>query len=244
MGSRLSDYKLVIVILTGIVMLLSAALLYRHYGHGYRDGFDKHQNQVASVLIDGIKQVHQLWLDGGQKDKFVMLDGKRVNIDPRFGYPSGLGHDLSKMNVLDCQYVLEQVLHRPPTMVFFFEDAREAQYTVRHVPRAGGRAIDKDGYEHRYSDLCWYHRSAVLPKDATTGIPDPVPHMLSQDAEGLYYRTGIGEVYAFNPFDVQDFKLVYQRPDPEFERVKAAYELRQRDQLKMQKLAQEKPKEE
>ncbi|MCL1078244.1 hypothetical protein L2734_08700 [Parashewanella spongiae] len=235
MLSRVREPRLLRIVFLIIGLLTAAAYVHKVYFYHERDAYGLHQEHLKGLFDRATKRVHQLWLESGKTANFVMLDGKKVNIDPRFGYPSGISHAADDMQLIDCEYVLEQIMTRPPIMVYYFEPARGSHFAVQATDKSAGDAVDEnDNILYKDMDGCVYYNTREIPLNERTGIPDPIPLMLSEGAEGIVYKPHVGRTFTFRPEDMSEYKIYKKKSTPELERLEATYSLELRAKLREQ----------
>lgn len=114
--------------------------------------------------------VRSQWEVDGRRNNNVLLDGTSVNLDTRFGYPTGTSvTDATAMTDASCQEVFNTVLQSAPPNVLYTQDTRNQRYTVRVIDGAGGSATSIAGATVTGLDLCVYHQVASLVVNQTTG---------------------------------------------------------------------------
>ncbi len=235
MLSRVRERRFLRILFSVIALLTASAYVYKVYYYHERDAYDVNQEQLKGFFDRATKRVHQLWLDSGKTANFVMLDGKRVNIDPRFGYPSGISHAADDMQLVDCEYVLEQIMTTPPTMVYYFEPARGSHFAVQATDTTAGDAVDENNnILYKDMDACVYYNTREIPLNERTGIPDPIPLLLSDGARGIAYKPHVGQTFTFRPEDMSDYKIYEKKSIPELERLEATFSLELRAKLREQ----------
>lgn len=198
MQTQQKGFSLIELVIVIVILGLLAATAIPRFLNVTDDAEDASVDGVAGGLSTAVSFVRSQWEVDGRQNNSVLLDGTAINIDTRFGYPTGLTvTDATAMNNLSCQQVFDNVLQSAPRNVLFNQDARNQRYTVRVLDGAGGSSNTINGVAISGLDLCVYHQVASLVLNQTTGVPTPAPDLSTAGAKGIVYNPGTGKVLSF-----------------------------------------------
>ncbi|QYJ78469.1 pilus assembly FimT family protein [Shewanella acanthi] len=198
MKSKIKGFSLIELVIVIVILGLLAATAIPRFLNVTDDAEDASVDGVAGGLSTAVSFVRSQWEVDGRQNSTVILDGSSVSLDPRFGFPTGIGAtDATAMSDASCQQVFSTILQNAPRNVLYTEDARNQRYTVRVIDGAGGSAIAISGATVAGLDLCVYHQVASLVIDQTSGVPTPAPDLSTSGAKGVIYNPGTGRVLSF-----------------------------------------------
>lgn len=198
MKSKQTGFSLIELVIVIVILGLLAATAIPRFLNVTDDAEDASVDGVAGGLSTAVSFVRSQWEVDGRQNSSVVLDGNTVNVDTRFGYPTGTSvTDVTAMTDASCQQVFNTVLQSAPRNVLYTQDARNQRYTVRVIDGAGGSANSITGTVVAGLDLCVYHQVASLVLNQTTGVPTPTPDLSTAGAKGIVYNPGTGRVLSF-----------------------------------------------
>ncbi|MGL4613407.1 MAG: pilin [Shewanella sp.] len=198
MKTQQQGFSLIELVIVIVILGLLAATAIPRFLNVTDDAQDASVDGIAAGLATAVSFVRSQWEIDGRRGDRVMLDGTCINLDIRFGFPTGfLGKDATAMTDASCQEVFNSVLQSAPRNVLYSQDARNQGYTVRVIDGAGGSATSLKGTVVSGVDLCVYHQAASLVLNQTTGVPAPVPDLSTAGAKGVVYNPGTGKVLSF-----------------------------------------------
>ncbi|WP_346347821.1 type II secretion system protein [Shewanella kaireitica] len=194
-------FSLIELVIVIVILGLLAATAIPRFLNVTEDAEDVSVEGVSGGLATAVSFVRSQWEVDGRRNNNVVLDGARVQLDTRFGFPTGTGgNSATDMNVTRCSEVFNTVLQNAPRNVSATQDARKQRYVVSVEPNVGGdnnngTGIDINGNAITGLDLCVYHLVESLVLDDTNGKPNPVPTQLI--GKGVTYSPGNGQVQSF-----------------------------------------------
>ncbi|KZK69587.1 prepilin-type N-terminal cleavage/methylation domain-containing protein [Shewanella sp. SP1S1-7] len=198
MKTKQTGFSLIELVIVIVILGLLAATAIPRFLNVTDDAEDASVDGVAGGLSTAVSFVRSQWEVDGRQNSSVILDGNTVNVDTRFGYPTGTSvTDVTAMTDASCQQVFNTVLQSAPRNVLYTQDARNQRYTVRVIDGAGGSANSITGTVVAGLDLCVYHQVASLVLNQTTGVPTPTPDLSTAGAKGIVYNPGTGKVLSF-----------------------------------------------
>ncbi|MGI2215461.1 pilin [Shewanella baltica] len=198
MKTKQTGFSLIELVIVIVILGLLAATAIPRFLNVTDDAEDASVDGVAGGLSTAVSFVRSQWEVDGRQNSSVILDGNTVNVDTRFGYPTGTSvTDVTAMTDASCQQVFNTVLQSAPRNVLYTQDARNQRYTVRVIDGAGGSANSITGTIVAGLDLCVYHQVASLVLNQTTGVPTPTPDLSTAGAKGIVYNPGTGKVLSF-----------------------------------------------
>ncbi|NRB22623.1 type II secretion system protein [Shewanella sp.] len=197
---RQQGFSLIELVIVIVILGLLAATAIPRFLNVTDDAQDASLDGVAGGLATAVGFVRAQWEVDGRNNDSVVLDGTKVSLDVRFGFPTGNvdfgnGTDVTAMSDSHCQQVFRSVLQSAPRNVLYTEDARNQRYTVRVLEGEGGSATDLNGDTVNGIDSCLYHQVASLTLDQNTGVASPAPSL--SVGKGITYNPGTGTVVSF-----------------------------------------------
>lgn len=191
-------FSLIELVIVIVILGLLAATAIPRFLNVTEDAEDASVDGVAGGLATAVSFVRSQWEVDGRNSDNVVLDGARVSVDTRFGFPTGTGGTLATgMNVTRCSEVFNNVLQNAPRNVFATADARGSRYVVSVESNGGGTVIDLAGNDVNGVDLCVYHLVESLALNDANGKPDPVPTQTTAGSKGVTYNPASGQVQSF-----------------------------------------------
>lgn len=198
MKTKQNGFSLIELVIVIVILGLLAATAIPRFLNVTDDAQDASVDGVAGGLSTAVSFVCSQWEVDGRRNNNVLLDGTSVNLDTRFGYPTGTSvTDATVMTDASCQEVFNTVLQSAPRNVLYTQDTRNQRYTVRVIDGAGGSATSIAGATVTGLDLCVYHQVASLVVNQTTGVATPTPDLSTAGAKGVVYNPGTGRVLSF-----------------------------------------------
>lgn len=198
MKTKQNGFSLIELVIVIVILGLLAATAIPRFLNVTDDAQDASVDGVAGGLSTAVSFVRSQWEVDGRRNNNVLLDGTSVNLDTRFGYPTGASvTDATAMTDASCQEVFNTVLQSAPRNVLYTQDTRNQRYTVRVIDGAGGSATSITGATVTGLDLCVYHQVASLVVNQTTGVATPTPDLSTAGAKGVVYNPGTGRVLSF-----------------------------------------------
>ncbi|GGN30068.1 prepilin-type N-terminal cleavage/methylation domain-containing protein [Shewanella putrefaciens] len=198
MKTKQNGFSLIELVIVIVILGLLAATAIPRFLNVTDDAQDASVDGVAGGLSTAVSFVRSQWEVDGRRNNNVLLDGTSVNLDTRFGYPTGTSvTDATVMTDASCQEVFNTVLQSAPRNVLYTQDTRNQRYTVRVIDGAGGSATSIAGATVTGLDLCVYHQVASLVVNQTTGVATPTPDLSTAGAKGVVYNPGTGRVLSF-----------------------------------------------
>ncbi|SUI71324.1 Pilin [Shewanella putrefaciens] len=198
MKTKQNGFSLIELVIVIVILGLLAATAIPRFLNVTDDAQDASVDRVAGGLSTAVSFVRSQWEVDGRRNNNVLLDGTSVNLDTRFGYPTGTSvTDATAMTDASCQEVFNTVLQSAPRNVLYTQDTRNQRYTVRVIDGAGGSATSIAGATVTGLDLCVYHQVASLVVNQTTGVATPTPDLSTAGAKGVVYNPGTGRVLSF-----------------------------------------------
>ncbi|ABM26415.1 prepilin-type N-terminal cleavage/methylation domain-containing protein [Shewanella putrefaciens] len=198
MKTKQNGFSLIELVIVIVILGLLAATAIPRFLNVTDDAQDASVDGVAGGLSTAVSFVRSQWEVDGRRNNNVLLDGTSVNLDTRFGYPTGTSvTDATAMTDASCQEVFNTVLQSAPRNVLYTQDTRNQRYTVRVIDGAGGSATSIAGATVTGLDLCVYHQVASLVVNQTTGVATPTPDLSTTGAKGVVYNPGTGRVLSF-----------------------------------------------
>ncbi|MDR6965869.1 prepilin-type N-terminal cleavage/methylation domain-containing protein [Shewanella putrefaciens] len=198
MKTKQNGFSLIELVIVIVILGLLAATAIPRFLNVTDDAQDASVDGVAGGLSTAVSFVRSQWEVDGRRNNNVLLDGTSVNLDTRFGYPTGTSvTDATAMTDASCQEVFNTVLQSAPRNVLYTQDTRNQRYTVRVIDGAGGSATSITGATVTGLDLCVYHQVASLVVNQTTGVATPTPDLSTVGAKGVVYNPGTGRVLSF-----------------------------------------------
>lgn len=198
MKTKQNGFSLIELVIVIVILGLLAATAIPRFLNVTDDAQDASVDGVAGGLSTAVSFVRSQWEVDGRRNNNVLLDGTSVNLDTRFGYPTGTSvTDATVMTDASCQEVFNTVLQSAPRNVLYTQDTRNQRYTVRVIDGAGGSATSIAGATVTGLDLCVYHQVASLVVNQTTGVATPTPDLSTAGAKGVVYNPGAGRVLSF-----------------------------------------------
>ncbi|MCG9695483.1 type II secretion system protein [Shewanella sp. Isolate11] len=196
--SRQQGFSLIELVIVIVILGILAATAIPRFLNVTDDAEDASVDGVAGGLATAVSFVRSQWEVSGRNNSSVMLDGTTINVDTRFGFPTGLTlTSATAMTNNACKEVFDNILQSAPRNVLFNQDARSARYSVRMLDGAGGSGNTVDGTAVTNLDLCVYHQVSSLAIDQTTGVANPAPDLSTTGAKGILYNPGTGRVESF-----------------------------------------------
>ena len=191
-------FSLIELVIVIVILGLLAATAIPRFLNITEDAEDASVDGVAGGLATAVSFVRSQWEVDGRNNNNVVLDGARVQLDPRFGFPTGTnGNSATGMNTPRCSEVFNTVLQNAPRNVAANTDARGSRYVVSVESNAGGTVIDLEGNDVNGVDLCVYHLVESLVLNDSNGKPDPVPTQTTPNSKGVTYNPASGQVQSF-----------------------------------------------
>lgn len=192
-------FSLIELVIVIVILGLLAATAIPRFLNVTEDAEDASVDGVAGGLATAVSFVRSQWEVDGRRNSNVVLDGARVQLDTRFGFPTGTAgnNNAAGMNVQRCSEVFNTVLQNAPRNVLLTQDARGMRYTVSVENGAGGTVIDLNGNDVTAIDLCVYHLVESLVLADGTGVPANSPDKDTNNAKGVTYNPGNGQVQSF-----------------------------------------------
>ncbi len=193
-------FSLIELVIVIVILGLLAATAIPRFLNVTEEAEDASVDGVSGGLATAVSFVRSQWEVDGRRNDNVVLDGARVQLDTRFGFPTGTGgNSATAMNVTRCSEVFNTVLQNAPRNVFASQDARKQRYVVSVQPNVGGDnsdgiGIDIDGNDVAGLDLCVYHLVESLVLTDGTGVPESAE---LTDGKGVTYSPGNGQVQSF-----------------------------------------------
>ncbi|MEZ9197370.1 prepilin-type N-terminal cleavage/methylation domain-containing protein [Shewanella sp. 10N.286.54.B9] len=193
-------FSLIELVIVIVILGLLAATAIPRFLNVTEEAEDASVDGVSGGLATAVSFVRSQWEVDGRRNDNVVLDGARVQLDTRFGFPTGTGgNSATAMNVTRCSEVFNTVLQNAPRNVFASQDARKQRYVVSIQPNVGGDnsdgiGIDIDGNDVAGLDLCVYHLVESLVLTDGTGVPESAE---LTDGKGVTYSPGNGQVQSF-----------------------------------------------
>ncbi|MGX9461671.1 pilin [Shewanella sp. A14] len=198
MRLKQQGFSLIELVIVIVILGLLAATAIPRFLNVTDDAEDASVDGVAGGLATAVSFVRAQWEVDGRRNNSVILDGTRVSLDTRFGFPTGTTNtDVTTMTNETCQEVFDSILQNAPRNVIFDQDASQQRYTVRMLDGVGGTSISIDGQTVSNLDVCVYHQTATLVLDQTSGVADPEPDLVTAGANGVTYNAGTGQVVSF-----------------------------------------------
>lgn len=198
MKTKQNGFSLIELVIVIVILGLLAATAIPRFLNVTDDAQDASVDGVAGGLSTAVSFVRSQWEVDRRRNNNVLLDGTSVNLDTRFGYPTGTSvTDATVMTDASCQEVFNTVLQSAPRNVLYTQDTRNQRYTVRVIDGAGGSATSIAGATVTGLDLCVYHQVASLVVNQTTGVATPTPDLSTAGAKGVVYNPGTGRVLSF-----------------------------------------------
>ncbi|MCU8036756.1 MAG: type II secretion system protein [Shewanella sp.] len=198
MKTKQTGFSLIELVIVIVILGLLAATAIPRFLNITEDAEDASVDAVAGGLSTAVSFVRSQWEVDGRQNSSAILDGNTVNVDTRFGYPTGTSvTSATAMTNASCQEVFNTVLQSAPRNVLFNQDARNQRYTARVINAAGGSANAITGAVVAGLDLCVYHQVVSLVLNPTTGVPAPAPDLSIAGAKGIVYNPGTGKVLSF-----------------------------------------------
>ncbi|MGL5047563.1 MAG: pilin [Shewanella sp.] len=197
MQHKQQGFSLIELVIVIVILGLLAATAIPRFLNVTDDAQDASVDGVAGGLSTAVSFVRSQWEVDGRQNASVILDGNTVNVDTRFGYPTGTSATAATaMTDASCQQVFNTVLQSAPRNVLYTQDARNQRYTTRVIDGAGGSANAITGTVITELDLCVYHQVASLVLNQTSGVPTSAD-LTTAGAKGIVYNPGTGRVLSF-----------------------------------------------
>lgn len=191
-------FSLIELVIVIVILGLLAATAIPRFLNITEDAEDASVDGVAGGLATAVSFVRSQWEVDGRNNDSVVLDGARVYLDTRFGFPTGASaKQATDMDADSCSEVFNTVLQNAPRNVEATADARGARYTVNVEDGAGGTVIDLNGNDVNGVDLCVYHLVESLKLNDSDGKPNPVPTQNLAGSKGVTYNPASGQVQSF-----------------------------------------------
>ncbi|MDR8522157.1 type II secretion system protein [Shewanella fidelis] len=188
-------FSLIELVIVIVILGLLAATAIPRFLNVTEDAEDASVDGVAGGLATAVSFVRSQWEVDGRNNDNVVLDGARVYLDTRFGFPTGTSsRQATDMTVASCSEVFNTVLQNAPRNVLEGVDARGSRYAVSVNNGAGGTVIDLEGNDVAGVELCVYHLVESLTLN-DSGIPTPTP--TTSIGKGVTYNPGNGQVQSF-----------------------------------------------
>jgi MSHA pilin protein MshB len=198
MKLKQQGFSLIELVIVIVILGLLAATAIPRFLNVTDDAENASVDGVSGGLATAVGFVRAQWEVDGRRNNSVILDGTRVSLDTRFGFPTGSTvTDATAMSDASCQQVFNSVLQSAPRNVLYTLDARNQRYTVRMLDGVGGTSTGIDGIAVTGLDLCVYHQVASLILNETTGVALPPPDLTTSNAKGVTYNPGTGQVLSF-----------------------------------------------
>ncbi|ABE56617.1 methylation [Shewanella denitrificans OS217] len=198
MKLKQQGFSLIELVIVIVILGLLAATAIPRFLNVTDDAENASVDGVAGGLATAVGFVRAQWEVDGRRNNSVILDGTRISLDTRFGFPTGSTNtDVTSMSDASCQQVFNSVLQSAPRNVLYTLDARNQRYTVRMLNGVGGSSTAIDGTTVTGLDLCVYHQVASLILDESSGVALPPPDLTTSNAKGLTYNPGTGQVLSF-----------------------------------------------
>jgi MSHA pilin protein MshB len=198
MKLKQQGFSLIELVIVIVILGLLAATAIPRFLNVTDDAENASVDGVSGGLATAVGFVRAQWEVDGRRNNSVILDGTRVSLDTRFGFPTGSTiTDATSMTNASCQEVFNSVLQSAPRNVLYTLDARNQRYTVRMLDGVGGSSTSIDGTAVTGLDLCVYHQVASLILNETTGVALPPPDLTTSNAKGVTYNPGTGQVLSF-----------------------------------------------
>ncbi|MCL1035615.1 type II secretion system GspH family protein [Shewanella submarina] len=201
MKRQQQGFSLIELVIVIVILGLLAATAIPRFLNVTDDAENASVDGVAGGLATAVGFVRAQWEVEGRNNDNVVLDGSRVTLDSRFGFPTGAVTggtqvtNATQMTDTSCQQVFNNVLQNAPRNVLYNQDARDKRYTVKMLDGAGGSGISIDGETVNNLDLCLFHQVASLKLDPNTGIPEGTLDLSL--GKGVVYNPGTSQVLSF-----------------------------------------------
>ncbi|MCE9679787.1 type II secretion system protein [Shewanella sp. AS1] len=198
MRKKQQGFSLIELVIVIVILGILAATAIPRFLNVTDEAEEASVDGVSSGLATAVSFVRSQWEVDGRKNSDVVLDGTNVNVDTRFGYPTGTSGATSAtaMTHESCKEVFDTVLQSVPNNVLSTADARNERFTVRMLNGAGGSTKATDGTDVTGLDLCVYHQVSSLTLNQS-GVPTPNPDLNTASAKGITYNPGTGQVLSF-----------------------------------------------
>ncbi|NMH65217.1 type II secretion system protein [Shewanella salipaludis] len=199
MKRKQTGFSLIELVIVIVILGLLAATAIPRFLNVTDEAEDASVDGVAGGLSTAVSFVRSQWEVDGRLNTSVVLDGTRVSLDPRFGYPTGLSNtSATAMTNASCQEVFDAVLQSSPRNVLINADARNQRYVVQVLGAGGGDATSIAGAAVTGVDLCLYYQVTSLVLNTTSGVPSPVPTQTTAGARGITYNPATGQIDSFS----------------------------------------------
>ena len=124
-------FSLIELVIVIVILGLLAATAIPRFLNVTEDAEDASVDGVAGGLATAVSFVRSQWEVDGRNNDNVVLDGARVYLDTRFGFPTGTSsRQATDMTVASCSEVFNTVLQNAPRNVLEGVDARGSRYAV------------------------------------------------------------------------------------------------------------------
>ncbi|WP_237524243.1 pilin [Shewanella sp. KX20019] len=199
MRQQQKGFSLIELVIVIVILGLLAATAIPRFLNVTEDAKDASVDGVAGGLATAVSFVRSQWEVDGRNVDNVVLAGARIQLDDRFGFPTGTGgNSATGMNTARCSEVFNTVLQNAPRNVLGTQDARGMRYTVSVENTGGGTVIDLEGNDIPNVDLCVYHLVESLVLADNNGVPSDSPlTSATPNSKGVTYNPGNGQVQSF-----------------------------------------------
>ncbi|GLS82344.1 prepilin-type N-terminal cleavage/methylation domain-containing protein [Paraferrimonas haliotis] len=195
--SRNQGFTVIELVIVIVILGLLAATAIPRFLNVTEEAEDASAEGMAGGLATAVSFVRSQWEVDGRRNDEVTLDGTRIGLDTRFGFPTGTeaNTDASAMDVNSCQAVFDRVLQNAPRNVVQGESAKGERIYITVQENGGGSVTGLDGTAVTV-DLCRYHLVNSLTLSEATGIPAP-QNPGTTTGKGFTYNPGSGQVLVF-----------------------------------------------
>lgn len=199
MKRKSQGFSLVELVIVIVILGVLAATALPRYLNIVDDAMDASVDGVAGGVATAVSFVRAEWEVQGRLGNQVNLDGTLIQVDPRFGYPTGLANnsdgDVNTLSDNQCQQVFNHILQSAPRNVLFNQNAESVRYTAKVLEGAGGSVTTRSGELVNNVDLCVYHQVASLTLDPNTGVAQGDLDLTL--GQGVVYNPASGQVISF-----------------------------------------------
>lgn len=198
MKHKQQGFSLIELVIVIVILGLLAATAIPRFLNVTDDAEDATVDGVAGGLATAVSFVRSQWEVDGRRNDVVVMDGHKVALDPRFGYPTGLTNtDATQMTAASCQQVFNDVLQNAPRNVLLSQDARRSRYLVSVEENNVPSSVDLNGNQVADLDTCVYYLTNTVKTNPDSGIADAGITTSSQGVKGVTYVPGTGQISSF-----------------------------------------------